>query len=114
MSESEMREVYRAADDNEAYLLCSELQNEGIEARVVGNPIRGILNHLDIGATAPRILVPPDRYEEARKIVVAHESRQKLNLDSAEQWEGVHGGELNEPTFDICWQCQTEHASPAE
>ncbi|TWU27981.1 putative signal transducing protein [Novipirellula artificiosorum] len=106
--------IVTADVNDEAHLLCGLLQNEGIEARVVGDHIRSVLGHLDIGAVAPRILVPPDRYEEARKTVLAHEARHESSSKSAEQWERTHCGELNEPRSGVCWKCQTEHVYPAE
>ncbi|TWT85108.1 hypothetical protein CA13_65900 [Planctomycetes bacterium CA13] len=110
-----MVEVYRAADNAEAHLLCGIMQNEGIKARVVGDHLRDVLSHLAIGAVPPRILAPPDGYEAARKIVLAYETRHKAPVDgSAAQWICARCGELNDPTFDVCWQCQSEHGDPAE
>ena len=108
MSEdTELREVYRAADSQEAERLRETLESEGIEARVVEDLLQGTLGCVRPIA-APRLWVHAKDFERARRIVEEQLQRVRGGTPPGNQWTCPQCGEQNEATFDLCWSCQAE------
>jgi hypothetical protein len=60
---------------------------------------------------AIKVLVPDDRLDDARDIVVEFAERAAPEAGPPFQpWECPCCHEQNDGTFDICWNCQTERA----
>jgi hypothetical protein len=103
MQESELREVYSAANVTEAHLLRDALEEAGIEAMVVGDELFGAIGSVPGISGAPKLMVKAEDYEPARKIVTEHELANRKT--TAPPWKCASCGELNESTFEICWKC---------
>ena len=62
--------------------------------------------------SAIKVLVPEDRVDEARDVVVEFAERAKNGTSGGVQpfqpWECPCCHERNDGTFDICWNCQSE------
>ena len=107
MADSELSEVYSAAHLYEAHFIKSALEDAGIEARVVESPLLTALGELPASAIAPRVWVRTEAFDQARKIVLDYEAHRRAPKTSASEWKCSSCGELNDSSFDICWNCQT-------
>jgi hypothetical protein len=90
------------------------LEAAGIPARL-GDEVMGTMAPYVIagGTTAAiKVVVPEDRLDDARDIVVEFAERATPATAEAGQpfqpWECPTCHEQNDGTFDICWNCQTE------
>jgi hypothetical protein len=86
----------------------------GVSARV-GDEVMGTMAPYIIaaGATAAvKVLVPEDQLDVAREVVVefAGQAKDEPGSGSAvgQPWECPRCHELNDGSFDICWNCQSE------
>lgn len=111
MSESagDIVEVYSAENLTEAYFLRDLLANAGIEARVVGDTLTGMLPPGN--ETAPRVWVFRSDEPRARELLAEYEQvhlRPHPDDDQpAESWRCPNCGEDVESDLDLCWNCQT-------
>jgi hypothetical protein len=97
-------------------VLCDLLGAEGVPARL-GDEVMGTMAPymIDGGTLASvKVMVPEDRLEEARKVVVEFAERAKNEPEPGssmfQPWECPCCHEQNDGSFDICWNCQSEKA----
>ena len=107
MADSAPREVYSAADIHEAHFIKTALEEAGIEARVVGNHLQNAVGELPAVAIAPRIWVNAENFDEARKVISDYQARRQSCVSPTTEWKCAECGEPNEPSFDMCWNCQS-------
>ncbi len=105
MADSEPREVFQGADANEAYLVRDALEQAGIEAIVVGDMLQGALGLLPITDLEPRVLVADRDYEHACKVLADLKAIQYNASRGGGRWRCSQCGEMNEGTFELCWNC---------
>jgi hypothetical protein len=111
MPDSELRKVYSAENVQEAYLIKAELEDAGIEAFVVGEHLQNAIGELPVSNTAPQVEVRATDFDQARQIVLERQAnRRKVSEHPSSEWTCPHCDEPNEPTFDLCWNCQTPRA----
>jgi hypothetical protein len=107
MPDSELREVYSAADTQDAHFIRAALEDAGINARVVGDHLQNAVGDLPFVAIAPRVWVRSEDFDKARAIIAAHQQEgRQPSAASATEWKCAECGETNEPSFEICWNCQ--------
>ena len=107
MADSELREVYSAADTQDAHFIKAALEDAGIDARVVGDHLQNAVGDLPFVAIAPRVWVRSEDFDKARTFIAAHqEMGRQSRAAAATEWKCPECGEANEPSFDICWNCQ--------
>ena len=111
MTDSELREVYSADNIQEAHLVKTVLEEVGIEARVVGDHLQNAIGDLPAAAIAPRVWVRTENFDQARKIIADQHARRQSNAPPATRWKCAGCGESNEPSFEICWQCQATYGA---
>ena len=109
MAGSEPREVYSAADTQEAHFIKAALEEAGIAARVVGDHLQNAVGDLPAVAIAPRVWVQSEKFDEARKIIADQQAGRQGSATPATEWKCAECGEPNEPSFEICWNCQAVH-----
>ena len=105
----EFVKVYQAKNVTEAYLVKNLLEEEGIEAHIEGEYLQGALGDLPWLAISPRVLVPAEAEERARRIVEDFDS-QRLAEPTGEPsppWRCPGCGEEVDAGFEVCWNCQT-------
>jgi hypothetical protein len=111
MADSELREVYSAADTHDAHFIKAALEDAGIAARVVGDHLQNAVGDLPFVAIAPRVWVRSDDFDKARAIIAAHQEVGRQPKDEAgTDWKCAECGEANDPSFELCWNCQTARA----
>lgn len=105
--------IVYAGGSADTALLRDLLDAAGIPTRL-GDEVMGTMApYVIAGGTmaAIKVLVPEDRVNEARPIVVQLAERDKEETSSSEAfqpWECPCCHEQNDGSFDICWNCQTE------
>ncbi len=110
MEDHDIVELYSAADVSEAYLLKNRLQQEGIEASVVGDTLQFAAGGLPLGQTiTPRVWVCRTDEPQARLILQEwDEQRETGGIDHpSDEWTCPQCGEPVEGRFDACWNCGT-------
>ena len=76
MSDSELVEVYRARDSQQAHLLRAALEDRGIRALVEGDLLQGALGGVPVGwSSAPRLLVQAEDAGLAQQLIAEWEQR---------------------------------------
>lgn len=105
MNESEITEVYSAADESEAYFVKNLLEDAGIASQVVND-----LLVLPPGETmAPRVWVRHADAPRAGKIIHhwqnEHEKRRDEARVKAARWKCPKCAEEIPADFEICWNC---------
>ena len=78
MLEPKVRELYSAADTQEAYFLKNLLADAGIESRITEDSLLNAVGDLPASAIAPRIWVRAKDFEKARTVVVGYEARREV------------------------------------
>lgn len=106
MADSDLREAYSAANAQEAHCIKAMLNEAGIEARVVGELLQNAVGDFSAGAISPRVWVRSNDFDRARQIISHQHSRQRAANTTLTEWACPECGEPNEPTFEICWNCQ--------
>lgn len=112
MPESNVVNVYSAADAQEANFLKFILAEGGIESNVVGDMLRNVAGEVPLGwATSPQVWVQNADEDQARVIIEKWKSeRAESHIQAdAEQWRCPQCDELVPGTFDECWKCQSSH-----
>jgi hypothetical protein len=110
MTASGLREVYSAANIQEAQLLSAALEEAGIESRVVEDRLLNAVPSLPAASVAPRIWVRAEDVDRARIVVEEALARHQAEGTSKSDWECAACGEKNGPSFDICWSCQADRS----
>jgi hypothetical protein len=106
VADSKVREAYSAANTQEAHFIKAALEEAGIEARVVGDHLQNAVGDLPAVAIAPRVWVNSEDFDQARRIIAEHQARRQSTRTPASEWTCAACGETNEPSFEICWNCQ--------
>jgi hypothetical protein len=106
MADSEPREVYSAANAQEAHFIKTALEEAGVEAHVVGDHLQNAVGDLPAVAIAPRVWVNAENFDRARTIIADTQARHQPGATPASQWKCAGCSETNEPSFEICWNCQ--------
>jgi hypothetical protein len=76
MGDEELTEVYRAANNVQAYMIVSVLEDDGIKATVDGESLQSGLGATGMGwSVAPRIMVHSSDEGKARSIIERLEQR---------------------------------------
>ena len=76
MSDSQLVEVYRAKDSQQAHLLRAALEDRGIRALIEGDLLQGALGGVPVGwSSAPRLLVQADDAVLAQRLITEWEQR---------------------------------------
>lgn len=114
MRDSQLTEVYSAANTQDAYIIKASLEAVGIEAHVMGDHLQNAVGDLPAASIAPSVWVHPKNYEQARTIISEQVERRQSVSTLASRWICGECGEPNEATFDICWKCETEHDDTAD
>ena len=114
MAGSELCEVYSASDLPEAQLIQSVLEQEGIQAQVVGDHLQNAVGDLPAMAIAPRVWVRTVDAERAREVIDQHQRSRRAATAPESEWTCAACGETNEPTFDLCWNCQAERGTEGD
>jgi hypothetical protein len=68
-------EVFAASDAAEAQFVRGLLAEDGIDATIVGEPLRGVLGDVPFFMAGPRLWVRPGDAERARQVVTEYETR---------------------------------------
>ncbi len=113
MADSEPVEVYSAIDIYEAHLVKSMLDEAGIMARIVGDHLQNAIGDLPAVKIAPRIWVNAEFFDKARAVIEAYENTSPPPTQTSSAWTCTKCGEDNEPSFDICWNCQATRNADA-
>lgn len=113
MPESNVVNVYSAADAQEANFLKFVLAEAGIESNVVGDTLRNVAGEIPLGwATSPQLWVQNADEGRARAAIEKWKSERAESRIQAndEQWECPQCDELVPGTFDKCWKCQSSRS----
>ena len=110
---SDIAEVYRAANPVEADLLVGMLQVHGIEAKAIGNELASAVGEIPVWEAAPRIWVPQSDAEQARQLILDHQTGDKTQETQRDPrgWTCPRCDTEIESGFDICWNCQYNPAA---
>ncbi len=106
MADSDLREAYSAANAQEAHFIKNMLSEAGIDARVVGDHLQNAVGDLPAMAISPRVWVRSNDFDRARQLISDQHSRKLSPNTTITAWACGECGEPNEPTFEICWNCQ--------
>jgi hypothetical protein len=97
-------EVFAASDAAEAQFVRGLLAEDGIEATIVGEPLRGILGDVPFFMAGPRLWVRPADAERARAVVSEYEARvRERGLSEAVAAET--GDRIGRPENLFCYHC---------
>ncbi len=99
-----MLKLYEAADRIEAQRLKDHLQDEGIEAVILGDYLSGAMGEL------PANIYPEVWVLDARDLAKASQILQdftKSNIQREQRgdWRCLKCGEVVDAGFDVCWNC---------
>jgi hypothetical protein len=96
-----------ASDAQQASLLVLELDAHGIDAVTSHDGGSVAFGDLPASVLHVQILVPEAQLEEARRVVAEFVRRgQRKDDEHRAPWTCVSCSESNEPTFELCWNCQ--------
>ena len=99
--------LYRAPNDREAALLVQALDARGIASQTAGGSAAGAFGELGMESLQVDIHVDEADLERARNVIEREQARAREERESDATWICPSCGETNDPTFDLCWKCQT-------
>ena len=112
-----MRHVFTGRDEMDAHFVKGLLQQEGIEASVVGGNLVNAVGTLPLSAKSlPGVYVNDADEERAAVIVRDYQQVDRANAEPRVEdapratWKCVNCGEAVEEQFSECWKCG--HARP--
>jgi predicted RNA-binding Zn-ribbon protein involved in translation (DUF1610 family) len=98
--------VYSARDTAQAHLLANVLKSNGVEAQVSGEALSTIAGYLP--AAQAQVCVSETDQQQALPIVERFvRSGAVFTPKSSASWKCPQCGEVMEPQFTDCWNCQT-------
>lgn len=108
-----MKIVHAARNASDAYLLRSMLEAEGIQCMLLNEALQSASGEFGLSplvAVQVAVIEPKD---EARAADIVAEMLQAETAQGAARapWTCEACGEENEPSFDLCWQCQAPHSA---
>lgn len=77
------------------------LETSGIEVELRGEALLGGIGELPVDLQNVELWVYESKYEQAKQML------ESLNVESP-QWQCVKCHEMNESSFELCWQCSAE------
>lgn len=80
------------------------LEREGLGVQLKNEYLSGAVGDLSPFDSWPELWVDEADVIKAEMIVAKY----MQNSNQGEQWHCTHCDEMNEPTFEICWQCAKE------
>ena len=107
-------EVYVAQNEPEAAILQAMLEDNGINARVVGGGLPGLIGEMPVGLPyAPRLWVREPDADAAKKLLQDYEQSRRTRVTRPEVtgWTCPKCGTEVEFEFDSCWNCQHSRLS---
>lgn len=105
-----MKRVHEALNLREGALLATYLVEHGVPAEVRGgahHAVRGELANIR-GGFLPEIFVEDDRDAERAQTLIRDYYRLLEQAPSGEPWTCPGCGEVLEPQFQSCWNCQAD------
>lgn len=107
MADSELCEVYSAANTQEAHVIKAALENANIDSLILGDDLQDAAEGLPVVAIAPEVWVRTENSDVARDIIAKlQDELRRTKSAPALEWKCNQCGEINEPTFELCWNCQ--------
>ena len=107
--------IYSARDEMQAEFLVQVLASHGIEAEMVGS---GLTTLAIYAPDALRVHVNEQDVERARAVVAEFERAARTPAaaasNPADSWACANCGEIIEPQFTECWNCQSPRGAPAD
>jgi hypothetical protein len=87
MRDEQLVEVYAARDSMEAHFVRTLLEDDGIDARVVGEGLTFAIGDLPLGLpTSPRVWVRDEDAERARELIDAWEASRQERREREQQF----------------------------
>lgn len=96
-----MKRVYSAENAFDAQLVRDHLDQHGIAATVHGTMLTGAIGELPMDTRPSVWIEDPDLYERARQLIERFERSEA----TGDRWTCRNCKEVNEPAFELCWNC---------
>lgn len=109
--------IYAARDEMQAEFLVQVLATHEIPAEVVGAALATLVGYLPATYGRPKVLVDEADVERARPVVEQFELSRRTpapRRGSTSAWACANCGEIIEPQFTDCWNCQAARPARAE
>ncbi|MGO2508145.1 MAG: putative signal transducing protein [Vibrio hibernica] len=99
--------IYSASTPIEAHIVCGLLQSQGVEVKVYAEDLFSLKGEIPLTSeTDPYIWLLNAQDETlARNIIQDYESEES---EGGINWQCSSCGEIVEPQFSICWNCERE------
>lgn len=91
--------IYQAANSIQAHCIKGMLEQTGIEVTLTGEALQGAVGELPATGLTIDLYIHPAQMPRAEKLISMYENA------SPTQWRCTNCHEINESTFEICWQC---------
>jgi hypothetical protein len=100
------KQLYKAADENEAYFIKGLMKEYSIDVNLLGEGLSIAIGELPLEVKQVDILVHENQYNDAKNIIDKYEK--DLQNSSNSKWNCPDCNEINPGTFEICWSCNKE------
>lgn len=105
---STLAQIYRATGPTDGYLLKHWLERNGLTVHVQGDLVSA-RGEIPIGESWPTLWVPANDAPRARELVDAFFGPTLVHP----VWKCQGCGEMNEPNFGSCWNCDGDRPDVA-
>ena len=102
----DFKQLYKAADENEAYFIKGLMKEYSIDVNLLGEGLSIAIGELPLEVKQVDILVHENQYNDAKNIINKYE--EDLQNSSNSKWQCPDCNETNPGTFEICWSCNKE------
>ncbi|CAH0535097.1 hypothetical protein VST7929_02758 [Vibrio stylophorae] len=97
-----MKKIYTHENIFIVHNIKNIIEAQGIEIFMKNEFAPGVIGEISAFDAWPEIWILHDNDEEKTKAIIASATQVKNTID----WLCKHCNETNDPSFDICWQCQ--------
>ncbi|WAJ70287.1 DUF2007 domain-containing protein [Catenovulum adriaticum] len=91
--------IYQASNNIQAHCLKGMLEQTGIAVTLTGEALQGAVGELPATGLTVDLYIHHTHLAKAKKLIQAFENTTQT------QWRCPNCHEINESTFEICWQC---------
>jgi putative signal transducing protein len=105
--------VFVAQNPTEAHLLKGLLESNGIATEVRHEALFGVRGEIPFTEAFPEIWVVNDNQVGEALKMLHDRSSETSNVEEYQSWRCAICGEMVEPQFTACWQCNAEKPYPS-
>ena len=105
-----MIRIYRDFDRFNVYNIKQLLEDNNIPCHLKNEYVAGAIGEVSPLDAQPEVWLIDAEWENRAQQLIDEYLNDKVAKQGLSEWQCTHCGEMNDPSFDICWQCHKPSA----